>query len=236
MVTPRTKPSLVPRPSKQANQASQAPVKVRLPTALYIHPSIRPSLTETAAPPPHPPPPPPPLPPIIMHASLSFLLSFAFTLLPLVSAHTQIWYPPWRDNSFLAPHSQNIYPCTYQSRPFSTVPPTCYPYDFANEVLSQPCRRRDHRQLHHCPHLVAARWRLSQRHAPRRCGLHLHQHRPRRERDQFQLHAVLCPAQRDRRWQPLLPQADPAPWPAHCGGNAGIYPVRNRRPQWRGIV
>jgi len=40
------------------------------------------------------------------------LLSLAFAnFLTLVSAHTQIWYPEWRNNSFLPPFSQQIYPC-----------------------------------------------------------------------------------------------------------------------------
>ncbi|KAE9362641.1 hypothetical protein N431DRAFT_433650 [Stipitochalara longipes BDJ] len=42
--------------------------------------------------------------------SLSFLLAIA-NFLVLVSAHTQIWYPAWRNNSFNAPYSQTIYPC-----------------------------------------------------------------------------------------------------------------------------
>ncbi|OAL33491.1 hypothetical protein AYO20_07177 [Fonsecaea nubica] len=37
-------------------------------------------------------------------------LAFA-TFISLVSAHTQIWYPEWRADSFDLPFSQRIYPC-----------------------------------------------------------------------------------------------------------------------------
>ncbi|KAH0848607.1 hypothetical protein FOPE_02645 [Fonsecaea pedrosoi] len=37
-------------------------------------------------------------------------LAFA-TFVSLVSAHTQIWYPEWRADSFDLPFSQRIYPC-----------------------------------------------------------------------------------------------------------------------------
>ncbi|PMD47214.1 hypothetical protein L207DRAFT_506221 [Hyaloscypha variabilis F] len=41
----------------------------------------------------------------------SLLLVMIASFQVLVSAHTQIWYPPWRNNSFNTPFSQQIYPC-----------------------------------------------------------------------------------------------------------------------------
>lgn len=62
--------------------------------------------------------------------SSTFLLSIAIAnFLPLASAHTQIFYPPWRDNSFDPPFSQTIYPCMYHFPLASTT------YRGANEVV-----------------------------------------------------------------------------------------------------
>jgi len=46
-----------------------------------------------------------------MHSSWSTLICIWVANLSLVSAHTQIWYPAWRGNSFLGPYSQTIFPC-----------------------------------------------------------------------------------------------------------------------------
>ncbi|OAP62783.1 hypothetical protein AYL99_02010 [Fonsecaea erecta] len=48
------------------------------------------------------------------------------TLVSLVSAHTQIWYPQWRADSFDLPFSQRIYPCAGISDN-STTPRTEWP-------------------------------------------------------------------------------------------------------------
>ncbi|KIW33425.1 uncharacterized protein PV07_00277 [Cladophialophora immunda] len=48
------------------------------------------------------------------------------TLVSLVSAHTQIWYPEWRADSFDLPFSQRIYPCAGISDN-STTPRTDWP-------------------------------------------------------------------------------------------------------------
>ncbi|TAQ89269.1 hypothetical protein B7494_g2396 [Chlorociboria aeruginascens] len=58
----------------------------------------------------------------------SFILSLTFAFLPLVSAHTQIWYPEWRANSFLSPYSQTMYPCAGISDN-STTTRTLWPLD-----------------------------------------------------------------------------------------------------------
>jgi hypothetical protein len=48
-----------------------------------------------------------------MRSSWSFLSLSLANFFLLVSAHTQIWYPEWRNNSFNPPFSQTIYPCEH---------------------------------------------------------------------------------------------------------------------------
>ncbi|RFU33192.1 hypothetical protein B7463_g3137, partial [Scytalidium lignicola] len=64
-----------------------------------------------------------------MQSSWSLLLSLAVAnFLSLATAHTQIWYPEWRANSFLPPFSQTIYPCA-GINDNSTTPRTLWPLD-----------------------------------------------------------------------------------------------------------
>ncbi|KAF2092997.1 hypothetical protein NA57DRAFT_13738, partial [Rhizodiscina lignyota] len=50
------------------------------------------------------------------------------SFLMLVSAHTQIFYPEWRGNSFIPPFNQRIYPCAGFTDN-STTPRTLWPLD-----------------------------------------------------------------------------------------------------------
>jgi hypothetical protein len=45
--------------------------------------------------------------------ALSLSLAIA-TFSVLVSAHTELWYPPWRDDTLNPPYDEQIYPCMSQ--------------------------------------------------------------------------------------------------------------------------
>ena len=60
---------------------------------------------------------------MIFLPALPFLAIANF--LVVVSAHTQLWYPTWRDNALNPPYNEQIYPC--MCRPLQ-------PFKLANEV------------------------------------------------------------------------------------------------------
>src|ERR1700753_430233 len=45
---------------------------------------------------------------VSLHAFCSLAIA---NFLVLVSAHTQLWYPEWRDNALIPPNNEQIYPC-----------------------------------------------------------------------------------------------------------------------------
>ncbi|KAF4629586.1 hypothetical protein G7Y89_g8560 [Cudoniella acicularis] len=60
-------------------------------------------------------------------AALVFLLVTAALRIQLVSAHFQINYPSWRDDSFNAPFSQYTYPCAGVDESDSAINRTAWP-------------------------------------------------------------------------------------------------------------